>query len=153
MFSVDSKRRNTVIPTASTYTSSRKVFHNITNNGIDYGSIITRKNGQLIDHATWRRFPSLLTGSNTSRHEKCFPSFFIMGGKLICIISFRLTKKLTPKRLRVVSAYVNGFPTWILSFRVTFLPIHISFVFSVFISLFYHKIIILCTQHNLMITR
>ena len=43
MFLVDSKRRNTVILTASTYTSSRNVFHDTTNNGINYGSIIARK--------------------------------------------------------------------------------------------------------------
>ena len=28
--------------------------------GFDYGSIIAQKNGRLIDHATWRRFPSLI---------------------------------------------------------------------------------------------
>ena len=39
-FLVDSKRLHTIILTASTCTSSRNVFHNITNNGIDYGSII-----------------------------------------------------------------------------------------------------------------
>ena len=43
MFWVDSKRRNTVIPTALTYTSSQNMFHDITNNGNDYGSIIARK--------------------------------------------------------------------------------------------------------------
>ena len=51
---VDSKHQNTVIPTASTYTSARNVFHDITNNGIVYGSIIARKNGRLINHAIWR---------------------------------------------------------------------------------------------------
>ena len=60
MFFVDSKRQITVIPTALTYTSSRNVFHDTTNNGIDYGSIIARKNGRLIDYATWRRFPTLI---------------------------------------------------------------------------------------------
>ena len=60
MFFVDSKRQITVIPTASTYTSSRNVFHDTTNNGINYGSIIARKNGRLIDYATWRRFPTLI---------------------------------------------------------------------------------------------
>ena len=59
MFLVDSKRLKTVIPTTLTYTSSQNVFHDITNNGIDYGSIIAPKNGRLIDHATWRRFTSL----------------------------------------------------------------------------------------------
>ena len=33
--------------------------------------------------------------------NKCF-SFFIIGEKLICIISLRLTEKLTPIRLKVV---------------------------------------------------
>ena len=42
-FSLDSKCRNTVTPTASTYTSSRNLFHDIANNGIDYGSIIARE--------------------------------------------------------------------------------------------------------------
>ena len=60
LFSVDSKCRNTVILTTLTYTSTRTLFHDIANRGIDYGSIIARKNGQLIDHATRRRFPSLL---------------------------------------------------------------------------------------------
>ena len=27
---------------------------------LNYGSIITQKNGHLIDHANWRRFPSLV---------------------------------------------------------------------------------------------
>ena len=57
MFLVDSKPRNTVIPTALTYTSSWNVFYNITNYGIDYGLIITQKNGQLINHATWEAIP------------------------------------------------------------------------------------------------
>ena len=57
VFLVDSKHRNTVIPTTSTYTSSRNVLHDITNNGIDYGLIIAQKNGRLIDHATWEVIP------------------------------------------------------------------------------------------------
>ena len=57
---VDSKYRNTIISTTSKYTSSLNMFHDITNNGIDSGSIISRKNGGLIDHGNWRRFPSLM---------------------------------------------------------------------------------------------
>ena len=60
---VDSKCRNIIIPTASTYTSSGHVFHDTTNNGIDNGLIITQKNGRLINHATWRQLSSLLSSS------------------------------------------------------------------------------------------
>ena len=45
MFLVDSKCLNTVIPTASKHNSSLNVFHDITNNGLDYGLIIAGKNG------------------------------------------------------------------------------------------------------------
>ena len=45
-----------------------------------------------------------------SRHEITVLAF-IFSEKLICMISFRLTEKLTPKRLKVVSPHVNGLPT------------------------------------------
>ena len=70
MFLVDFKCRNTVILTPLTYTSSWNAFHDLTNNGNDYGSIITRKNGRFIYHTTWEVIPI------TKLNSLCSVDFF-----------------------------------------------------------------------------